>query len=203
LYQIGYVCGVRNVVALLVVLGIGLVVWWKWPHSAGSPPAASGKAAIAATAPVAISASGRPTGVRRLDPEERRHLGEQIAASLKQARVARTTAAGSSVLDEDPVLTIEDLGKPVKDALQASIPLLAACYEKAGSAAPKTPLARMTMVSDPDLGTVIDNAEVTDAEGKPLEHALDECLRDAIDSLALPPIGKPGKLPIEYTFRFD
>jgi hypothetical protein len=198
---------VRNVVAMLVVSGIVLVVWWKWPHSAGSPPAASGKAATAATAPVATSATtGRPTGVRRLDPEERRHLGEQIAASLKQARVARAAAAGSSAppaLDEDPMLTIEDLGKPVKDALQASIPLLAACYEKAGSAAPKTPLARMTMVSDPDLGTVIDNAEVTDADGKPLEHSLDECLRDAIDSLALPPLGKPGKLPIQYTFRFD
>jgi hypothetical protein len=192
---------------MLVVSGIALVVWWKWPHSAESPPAASGKAATAATAPVARSATtGRPTGVRRLDPEERRHLGEQIAASLKHARVARAAAAGSSAppaLDEDPMLTLEDLGKPVKDALQASIPLLAACYEKAGSAAPKTPLARMTMVSDPDLGTVIDNAEVTDADGKPLEHSLDECLRDAIDSLALPALGKPGQLPIQYTFRFD
>jgi hypothetical protein len=198
---------VRNVVAVLVVLGIVVVVWWKWPHSAGSPPAASGKAATAATAPSGTPATAsRPTGVRRLDPEERRHLGEQIAASLKQARVARAAAAGSSAppaLDEDPLLTIEDLGKPVKDALQASIPLLAACYEKAGSAAPKNPLAMMTMVSDPDLGTVIDNAAVTDADGKPLEHSLDECLRDAIDSLALPPLGKPGKLPIQYTFHFD
>lgn len=199
----------RNVVALLVVLGIALVAWWKWPHSAGSPPVASEKAVAAATAPVATSPTpSRPTGVRRLSPEERRHLGEQIAASLKQARVARAAAAaaaGSSApaLDEDPVLTVEDLSKPVWDAFQASIPLLAACYEKAGSAAPKTPLAMMTMVSDPDLGTVIDNAEVTDADGKPLEHALDECLRDAIDSLALPPLGKPGKLPIQYTFHFD
>jgi hypothetical protein len=198
---------VRNAVAVLVVLGIVLVAWWKWPHSAGSPPAVSEKAVTAATAPIATSPTpSRPTGVRRLDPEERRRLGEQISASLRQARIARAAAAGSSAppaLEEDPMLTVEDLGKPVKDALQASIPLLAACYEKAGSAAPKTPLARMTMVSDPDLGTVIDNAEVTDADGKPLEHALDECLRDAIDSLALPPLGKPGKLPIQYTFRFD
>ena len=50
---------------------------------------------------------------------------------------------------------------------------------------------------------MIDNAVVTDADGKPLEHALDECLRDAIDSLALPALVKPGKLPIQYTFRFD
>lgn len=198
---------VRNVVAVLGVLGIALIVWWKWPHSAGSPPAASGKAAIAATAPVgAAVTTDRPDGVRRLDPVERRRLGEQIAASFKHARVARAAAAGSSarpVLDEDPVLTLEDLNQPVKDALQASIPLLAACYEKAGSAAPKNPLAIMTMVSDPELGTVIDNAAITDADGKPLEHSLDECLRDAIDSLALPPLGKPGKLPIQYTFHFD
>ena len=197
----------RNVVAVLVALGIALVVWWKWPHSAGSPPAVSEKAVTAATAPVATSPTPtRPTGVRRLSPEERRHLGEQIAASLKQARVARAAAAGSSAppaLDEDPMLTVEDLPKPVWDAFQASIPMLATCYEKAGSAAPKTPLVRMTMVSDPELGTVIDNAEVTDADGKPLEHALEECMRDAIDSLALPPIGKPGKLPVQYTFNFD
>ena len=198
----------RNVAVVLVVLVIGAVVWWKWPHSASVTSAngpangpASSPAAAAATAPVAARA---PSGVRRLDAEERRRLGQQIEAALKQHRKTAASAGTATrpALDEDPVLRVEDVGKPVKDALEAAIPLLAACYEKAGSAAPKAPLAQMTMISDPELGTVIDNAAVTDAEGKPLERSLDECLRDAIDSLALPPLGKPGKLPLQYSFRF-
>jgi hypothetical protein len=61
----------------------------------------------------------------------------------------------------------------------------------------------MTMVSDPELGTVIDTGEITDAGGAPLDGKLDDCLRDAIDALALPPLGVPGKLQLQYSFRFE
>jgi hypothetical protein len=61
----------------------------------------------------------------------------------------------------------------------------------------------MTLVSDPDLGTVIDTSAMTDADGTPLDHAHDECLRDTIDSLALPPLGQPGKLQLQYSFKSD
>jgi len=61
----------------------------------------------------------------------------------------------------------------------------------------------MRMTSDPDLGTVIDTSGITDAAGQALPAELDDCLRDAIESLALPPLGKRGKVDVKYTFRFD
>ena len=61
----------------------------------------------------------------------------------------------------------------------------------------------MTMTSDRDLGTVIDTADILGPDGKKLGPTLDTCLRDSIDSLALPPLGQPGKLQIQYSFKFD
>jgi len=198
---------VRNVVVALVVVIIAVLVWWRWPRHHANPGGEAARAA--ATAPV--TGSPPPSKVRRLDPEARKRLGQQIEAAIKQssAAAAATAAAhpGSGgapapTLDGDPIIPLESVGKPLKEGLDASIPLLAACYEKSGTP-PKTAAAMMTMASDPDLGTVIDTATMTDASGQPLARELDDCLRDVVDSLALPPLGQPGKLQIQYTFKFD
>jgi len=198
---------VRNVVVALVVMIIAVVVWWQWPRHQDAKPGIEAQRA-AATAPVASSTT--PSKVRRLDPEARKRLGQQIETAIKQSSAAKAAAAqtassgGSAAptLDGDPIIPLESVGKPLQEGLGAAIPLLAGCYEKSGTP-PKTAAASMTMASDPDLGTVIDNAAMTDASGQPLAAALDECLRDVIDSLALPPLGQPGKLQIQYTFKFD
>ena len=49
---------------------------------------------------------------------------------------------------------------------------------------------------------MIDTGLITDAGGQPLATALDTCMRDTIDSLALPPLGKGGHVDLQYTFRF-
>ena len=68
----------------------------------------------------------------------------------------------------------------------------------------RTAVAQMTMTSDPELGTVIDTDAIKDENGQPLDPELDTCLRDTIDSLALPPLGpRAGKLPLQYSFRFS
>ncbi|CAN5859548.1 hypothetical protein BH11MYX2_BH11MYX2_19540 [soil metagenome] len=66
-----------------------------------------------------------------------------------------------------------------------------------------TALALMMMTTDPDLGTIVDSDKLTDADGTPLDASIEGCLRDTIQSLALPPLGKAGKLPLQYSFRFD
>lgn len=198
----------RNVVALVVVVVIaGVLVWWKWqahPTEQVAPPA-----------PVATKAGPTPAPlpaqqVRRLAPEERKQLGLRIAAALQRARAERAAAASHAAAagtpppsDEDPNIPLEQVGKPLQDALNAAVPLLAKCYEQAGSATPKTAVALMQMASDPDLGTVIDTAQMTDADGKPLAKTLDDCLRDTIENLALPPIGQLGKLQLQYSFKSD
>lgn len=177
--------------------------------AANAPPAAAPGASEARTAAAPAASAAKPTvgdggrrrEVRRLASEERRRLGEQIAAARQKAREAAAAAGGS---DADELIPVEDVGKPVKDAMSAAIPLLAGCYTKQpGSDALREAAALMTMTSDPELGTVIDTEGITDAAGEPLAAQLDECLRDTIDSLAMPPLGRGGKVKVQYTFRFE
>jgi hypothetical protein len=197
----------KKVVAALVVAALVVVIAWRmWPRSHASSPAQP-PAARATTA-------SAPNPVRRLSPAERKQLGDRIAAAVAKARTAAaasgstpaapagSTPAGSTpALPDAPDIPLEQVAKPLQDALLAAVPLLADCYEqhRAGDRA----AALMTMISDPELGTVIDTDAVTDGDGQPLERKLDTCLRDVIDSLALPPLGVPGKLKLQYTFRFD
>jgi hypothetical protein len=207
----------RLLVALFGLAALAAVLVWRWPRGPGREgaphPGGAGTAApiaqIAPAPPATARGDAAPAHpaerqrVRRLAPEDRRRLGEQIAAAVRRARAAPRAPGGAApAADEDPIIPLEQAGEPLRQALQESIPILAECYPqptRSGAAA----LARMTMVSDPELGTVIDTGEITDAGGAPLDGKLDDCLRDAIDALALPPLGVPGKLQLQYSFRFE
>ncbi len=193
---------------IVSILLIAALVAWRWPRRSRPRPRSTDHAAEIATRPVT---SPEPTGsstpdaaggVRRLAPEQRKALGTQIAAAIAKARAPNL--AGSAAAPppaDDPLIPLDQIGKPLRDGLQAAIPLLATCYETAGSAQARTAAAQMTMFSDPDLGTVIDTDQMTEADGTPLPQKLDDCLRDTIDSLELPPLGQRGKVKLEYTFK--
>lgn len=202
--------------AAVVLVGTALVAWRAWPRTTPAesrgPDDAAARATRAATTAGPRPGPAGPAGdvaVKRLSPDERRQLGAQIAAARRRAAAARAAAgpvdpAGpiDPVDPADVVISLEDVGGPLRESLEAAIPLLAGCFEDHG-AATREALARMTMTSDPDLGTVIDTELITGADGRPLPAALDECLRDRIDSLALPPLGAGGKLPLQYSFDFE
>ncbi|MEO8553739.1 MAG: hypothetical protein ABI678_27390 [Kofleriaceae bacterium] len=191
---------------LVAVLLVAVLVGFLWRgHETEKPVSGHAQAQTAVMAPGSPPGAPSPTKVRRLAPGERKQLGEAIHAAIRKA--SASAAAGhpggsAPALPDEPLLHLEEIGPNVKAALELTIPELAKCYEgKTG--ANKMPLAIMEMVSDPDFGTVIDTTQIIDADGKPLPKDIDECLRDTADSLSLPPLGKPGRLPIQYTFRFD
>lgn len=202
----------RNLVALVVVVVIvGMLVWWKLQgRPTTTTTTTQTPTPVAVGSEVATAPTPTPTAqVRKLSHEDRKQLGAQIAASLQRVRAERAAAAsqaaagGTPPPSDDLVIPLEKVGKPLQDALNAAVPLLAKCYEAAGSATPKTAVAQMQMASDPDLGTVIDTAQMTDDTGKPLAKELDDCLRDTVENLALPPVGVPGKLMLQYSFKSD
>ena len=209
----------KRAVLLIVAVVVAVAIILGWRRSAGERPAADGgsSAAPARSEPqggrgeagaapgaaggsAAPGAGAAPRDVRRLSSDERRRLGAQIAEALQRAHSAGS--AGAAASPDDDVIPVEDVGKPLQEAMKAAIPLLAACYAKVGDA-PREAAALMRMTSDPDLGTVIDTSSISDAAGQALPAGLDDCLRDTIDSLALPPLGKRGKVDVKYTFRFD
>jgi hypothetical protein len=192
----------RNVIAFLVALGLVAAIFWltrSKEKAARQPPAttASGSAAPgtpAAEQPERIDVSR----VRRLDKASRQRLGEQIAAARERASTNTSTSGTPSL--EAP-MTLEDVGPSLQDKLREAIPILAECFAEPGA---REATAMMTLLTDPELGTVIDTDTIKDANDQPLDAAIETCLRDTIDSLALPPLGpKGGQLPLKYTFKFD
>jgi hypothetical protein len=147
--------------------------------------------------------------VQRLSKEERLALGERIAAALTRARAAaasRGSSAGAGAVpggDGYPELRLEDAGPTLIQALEQAIPHLGVCYPKDTSGKRPLAAAQMTLFTDPEVGTVIDTDAVTGMDGGVLDEKLETCLRDVIDSLSLPALGKPGRLKVQYTFRFE
>ncbi|MFT3695588.1 MAG: hypothetical protein QM831_20800 [Kofleriaceae bacterium] len=195
----------KVLIALVVVLVIAGLLWrhHEQQKTLPPPPPELVNARDQAVAPV----KPEPPKVRRLSPEERKKLGDDIHASLKRSvdKPPSLPSGGQgsapALADGEPLLRLEDIAPAVKSTFDATIPEFAKCFE--GKTADKTAMARMTLVSDPDLGTVIDTPQMTDGEDKPLPKDIDDCLRNTADSLALPSIGKAGRLPVQYTFKFD
>src|SRR5262249_11139327 len=156
----------RKSIGIGLGIAIALMLAWRWrAHpTASTPTATSGSAAIA-TQPAQPD-----TGVRRLSPDERRKGGEHnpqaIAhrSSAAPSTDARSSSRGSApALADAPTIPLEQVGKPLHDALTAAIPLLADCFKQHGA----TAAAQMTMWSDPDTGTVIDTKALHDGSGQP------------------------------------
>ena len=197
----------RNVIAFVVALGVVVAIFWftRSPKSRSeqaqkqtstSTSTSTSTTETVAKTPVRVDKIDK---VRRLDPEARKALGEQIARAREQAR-AKASETGKPMLED--AMRLEDIGSELKTQLEASIPILAACYEE--HTGKLEAAAMMSLLGDPELGTVIDTKEIEDEDGKPLPAALDTCLRDAIDSLALPPLGpQGGRLDVKYTFKAD
>jgi hypothetical protein len=190
----------RNVIAFLVALGIVAAIFWftRSKKDQPAPPVVATASGSSTTAVSSVPAKIDVSKVRKLDKETRRQLGEQIAAARERARTTTTTTNGEPALEAP--LVLEDVGPSLQDKLREAIPILAACFPQDAQAA----TAMMTLLTDPELGTVIDTEAITGEDGAPLDATIDTCLRDTIDSLALPPLGpKGGQLPLKYTFTFD
>jgi hypothetical protein len=204
------------IVVVVVAIVIGVRRWSSrdapkpTAAAAGTSPTAAGATADpgkpAAGSTAAKSAAGSDDGrhgdVRRLSREERRQLGERIAEARQRARAA--AASSGSGPEADDIIPIEEAKGALKAGMESAIHMLAECYQRVpGADAMREAAAQMTLTSDPDLGTVIDTSGITDAAGQQLPAKLDECMRDTIDSLVLPPLPRGGVMKVQYTFKFD
>ncbi|MBK9036198.1 MAG: hypothetical protein IPL61_33970 [Myxococcales bacterium] len=199
------------VVAVALVAALALL-WWRRDARPGAPPApvdanaGTGAGAPAPSTPGAPppTAAAERARVRRLPADEHRRLAAQIAGARRRAQAARAAAPGAPAITDDVRIPLDQIAGPLQDALQQSISILAECYQDLPDGAPgRTAAAAMTLITDPEFGTVIDTAAIHDRTGQPIDPALDACLRDRIDELALPPFGTGGTIALEYTFRFD
>ncbi|HEX7702424.1 MAG TPA: hypothetical protein VF403_16910 [Kofleriaceae bacterium] len=138
---------------------------------------------------------------------ERQQLADQIA-SAQTARKAAAHAPRPPVL---PVVATIDPTRPddmkttIRTAMRDAIPLITDCYQQAMpqlADAETRIAAKLTLTSDPDVGTIIDAHQISDDQGRPLLATFDDCLRDTIQQLALPPIADGGTIEVTYPLTF-
>jgi len=152
--------------------------------------------------------------LRQVTREQRDRLAEQITrAAAQRARdsdrprvepVKPTIPAHESA---DPAVrkfndrALEELG-----AVQG---YLSKCFEVHRKELPDklTVLTRVLIDTDPDVGAVLTADQLTDPDGKPLPAAFDDCIRNMLQTFALPPLPPTQDsqflLALQLSFRDD
>src|SRR6185503_273977 len=116
-----------------------VLAWRVWRRDSTKTVAREAVGSAVASGSAAAAEPGKtPSRVRKLDAAERRALGDKIKAAIARSRAAtsgKPTQAGSApALPDDPTIPLEEVGKPLFEALKESIPLVAECYEKHSTA---------------------------------------------------------------------
>jgi len=195
--------------ALVAVAAVAVWIWRSRSDDAPAgkaPPAASETGSADAPAPSTGRRTAPPTHVVQLTPEERKHVADRIAS----AHAARAHSPGPRPeLAKPEMMNANDLdhvSEHVLQALEEAIPYLAACYKQVTPERARPQMratATMTLTGDPDIGTVIDADQIFDDKHQPLDRKLDDCLRNTMQTLQLPPLAEGDAVKIQYSFVFD
>ncbi|MEP6862021.1 MAG: sigma-70 family RNA polymerase sigma factor [Deltaproteobacteria bacterium] len=224
-HTVPLIAGVIIVKNLAIAAVIAIVVAgaiWHWsPRSDHTASALIGSAAAnvnvgtpAYTAPT-TPALPPPQHVRKLaSADERRELAKQIAAA--QATRKATRAAHHSSLGPDDSTDQGSFGSGhegdmdkdvIRGAMQEVLPFLGDCYGDArGTTLTADHLevkAHFTLTGDPDIGTLIDANKLQDDTHHALPTKLDDCMRAAIQTLELPPLGDGDTIEVDYPLMFS
>lgn len=182
-------------------LGLAVVVALGWYLRRSHEPS-----------PVNIPAVNAPQDavghVRTLAIGERREVADRIA-SAQAARYAPTLPPPPPVLppianvftSSDPV----GMKQTVRGAMHEVLMHLMTCYESSFASRGHKALdivAHLTLSGDPDIGTLIDAPQLFDDKGAPLPAKLDDCLRDTLQSLELPPLEEGDFIVLDYPVKF-
>jgi hypothetical protein len=203
-------------VGVAVAVAVAVLTWSRRgsdPRPAQAPPAGAPIAERAAAQPGMAGTAAPPpppppppppTRVTRLGTATER---QQIVAWIAAARAARAqraaaSGAGAASAGAGTPNDLEHAPAKLQAALGEAIPFLAECY-KTGSALERRPAVQLTLIGDPEVGTLVDADRLAAPGGKPLDPELEGCLRTTLASLELPPLGGTEPLHIEYSFRFD
>ncbi|MDB4957198.1 MAG: hypothetical protein JWO36_4767 [Myxococcales bacterium] len=198
-----------GVLAALVATGI----WYL--RESDSPPAA--RPTEAAALPTSrTNTSGTNTKQHRLvtklsGPEERKRISDKIDSNhAARAALRAGPAPRLPPLEErsDAAMDLEDIGMTrteFRSAVREVVPFLSECYEAAMDTLPNPILeikAGLTLRGDPDVGTLIDAAQLFDQYDQPLPTKLDACLRGTLQELQLPPLVEGDLVEVTWPFKF-
>lgn len=200
------------VFSIVVVAVISVFVWQRIEASAteSTVGSSSGSAAGSSTTSSTSSpgtGSGSAEQLKKIDAAGRK----QVLDRIKSARTAREAGGGSpsksaperpSLPDLPGLISKDDIRKGVR----AVIPLLAECYgnaaERLGNPSGKIEV-KMHLTGEPDVGTLIDSADVGGDKVLTSDAELVECFQQTMLSVELPPFAEGGTVDVTYPIAFS
>ncbi len=197
------------VVALAIALGL---VWYAQSDRIAALPSTPIDRTRALDIPVAEPKSR----VRRLTRPQREELANKIASATALRAAAKSGSALPTPPVHEPVAAHESPDPAVRkfndralEELGGTQTYLAECYDqhRAGLPGKLTVYTRVRIVTDPDIGAYVDAEALTDNAGNPLPDKFDACIRDMLQTFALPPLPPTEDhqflLAFELSFRDD
>jgi hypothetical protein len=200
----------RAAVVVAVAAIVGAVWYLQRPAKSKATPSDPPPAAEKRPRPI--------TKVTKLASVEQRKLLADSIASAQAARAAATPpSSGAAAVRARPAPSLpaegagaKDMSKPetlkveIRAAMKEVVPLLADCFDQDGAKLPSEikVVAELTLTGDPDVGTVIDAHGIADGSGSPVLSSFDECLRNGLQLLALPPLAEGDRVEVHYPFLF-
>lgn len=208
-----YHASVSSRLLAIVVLAVGLAaaIFWYTRRDHIQPLASTPY-----DAPLAGDASSTmqpaKSRVRRMTRAQRDELRTQIARAA-EARVGDFEAQPSLVdpqpAHQSPDPAIRKFNDRALEELGGTQTYLAECYDQHRKALPAnlTVFTRVRILTDPDVGAIVDADALTDPAGKPLPAEFDTCIRDMLQTFALPPLPPTEDaqflLAFQLSFRDD
>ena len=202
----------RLLILALFGVAVAVIIFWYSRTDRISPlPSTPIEAGLAVEQPRPDQPATRAR-LRRVAREERDRLADQIA----RARALRTDDK-STVGSASPPRPAHESADPALrkfndralEELSAVQGYLSECYDTHRKDLPPNLVvfSKLQIVTDPDIGAVISAEALTDEAGKPLPAPFDDCIRDMLQTFALPPLPPTDDselvLALQLSFRDD
>jgi RNA polymerase sigma-70 factor (ECF subfamily) len=209
------------VAALVASVSTATGVWW-WraardadkPAPTASPPRPPAPTIARAAGALAAPSAGSGDPVRHVtrlsDPDaQRQALADRIAIARTRRAALAAVAPASPAPASDPAAApppAMDSPEHVLAQMMASLKEVRAYVSECVSHAETGTRgfnAALTLTGDPDIGTMIDASALSSLDGRPLPAPLDDCVREVLQALALPPMAIDDAFKVTYEFTFD
>lgn len=202
---------------IAIVGAVAIVIWYRQRERAEEREAAerahveaTGSPAAArpgADTPTTKDAPAAPPRVRKIDRQARAAILDRI----RTARTARTggnaaPTGGSPAPPALPALPGTISKDDIRAGVRAVIPLLAECYDAAQdrlSIKDGKIVVQMHLTGEPEVGTLIETAEIEGDAHFTGDAELVECLQQTMLSVELPPIAEGGTVDVTYPLAFS
>ncbi len=201
----------KSIIASVAVIGgIGVAIIIATQRSSAGTSAAPAPPATkvpALVAPVPVQPSAPATQRPKLTAATRAALQQQLAAAqTKRTTPAATTPAAAAAAAPPPLLAAHEIDPAyVRERINELKPLFIECYENTLATDPSAAgkiTVRFTIVGEPDIGGMVSESEIIDADSTIKNPEFRQCMQESMFAANFEAPEDGGTIEVRYPFDF-